>query len=60
MSARPPEALRDGLAGRWAITRVIEGEGARAFGVASLRPDGVGTLAYRETCQLTLSDGRVA
>jgi hypothetical protein len=53
------EALLDGLAGRWAIARVIEGEGAQAVGVASLRPDGVGALAYRETCQLTLSDGRV-
>jgi Family of unknown function (DUF6314) len=53
------ETLRDGLAGRWAITRIIEGEGAEAVGVASLRPDGDGALAYRETCQLTLPDGRV-
>jgi hypothetical protein len=53
------EALLDGLAGRWAIARVIEGEGARAVGVASLSPDADGALAYRETCQLTLSDGRV-
>jgi hypothetical protein len=59
MSARRPVTLLEGLAGRWAIARAIEGEGARAVGVASLRPDGVGTLAYRETCQLTLSDGRV-
>ena len=53
------EALLDGLTGRWAIARIIEGEGARAVGVASLRPDGPRVLAYRETCELTLSDGRV-
>jgi uncharacterized protein DUF6314 len=59
MSARPPEGLLGALAGRWAIARVIEGEGAQAVGVASLRPDGDGALAYKEACQLTLSDGRV-
>jgi hypothetical protein len=36
-----------------------KGRAARAVGVAALRPDGDGALAYRETCQLTLSDGRV-
>ena len=59
MSERAQGTLLEGLAGRWAIERAFEGEGARAAGVASLRPEGVETLAYRETCQLTLSDGRV-
>jgi hypothetical protein len=59
MSERSLETLLEGLAGRWAITRAFEGEGALAVGVASLRPDGAETLAYRETSQLTLSDGRV-
>ena len=59
MSERARGTLLEGLAGRWAIERAFEGEGARAAGVASLRPEGAETLAYRETCQLTLSDGRV-
>jgi hypothetical protein len=59
MSERSLETLLKGLAGRWAVTRAFEGEGALAVGVASLRPDGAETLAYRETSQFTLSDGRV-
>jgi hypothetical protein len=59
MSERLLETLLEGLAGRWAITRTFKGEGALAVGVASLRPVGAEALAYRETCELTLSDGRV-
>ena len=59
MSGRAQGTLLESLAGRWAIERVYEGEGALAVGVASLGPDGAQTLAYRETCQLTLSDGQV-
>jgi hypothetical protein len=59
MSERSLETLREGLAGRWTIERAYEGEGALAVGVALLRADGVEALTYRETCRLTLSDGRV-
>jgi Family of unknown function (DUF6314) len=59
MSEPALETLLEGLTGRWTITRAFEGEGALAVGVASLHPDGAETLAYRETTQLTLSDGRV-
>jgi hypothetical protein len=53
-----PLVLLDGLAGRWAIEREVEGPGATLRGAASLLPDGPGALLYKETGRLTLPDGR--
>jgi hypothetical protein len=59
MSGRPSAVLFDGLAGRWTIDRVFEGQDATLRGTASLRPDGLDALVYEESGRLTLSDGRV-
>ena len=58
MSDRSPDVLFEGLAGRWTIDRLFEGQSATLQGAASFLPDGPGALAYSEAGRLTLSDGR--
>jgi hypothetical protein len=58
MNVCSPGLLLNCLAGYWNIERIIEGEGATLRGTASLLPTVPGVLAYKETGQLRLQNGR--